>query len=261
MDERQLAELFRTAADGGPPASFGHSDVVAASHRATKRRRAAMAGGSALGVAVLLGAALAGSGTLGGPDDGPMSAATGGSGQEDLSPHIAESAPDANERAEQPSPSPSSLADSRPEPPGDQPGTGKSGLVVPWPGLGDDDARAECGGADQELAKALAVELPAAAGTEAKAVPDACPPDARAVAVPVMDGENPGWIYVVLAPVRGDGPTEQPVLRAEDGARGYQKYTPDGLVLVVLSVPATPGGPAPFAADTPRLAEEIGSEY
>jgi hypothetical protein len=261
LDERQLAELFRAAADDGPPASFGHSDVVAASRRATVRRRVAMAGGSALAVAVLLGGGLVGADLLrGGPEPDRFTSATGGSAQSDVNPH-AESAPDAaEERADKSSPQATDQAPM--ELPGDQSqGTGTSGLVVPWPGLGDDDARAGCGRADRELADALAAELPAAAGTEAKPVPDHCPPDARAVAVPVMDGETPGWLYVVLAPVRGDGPTEQPVRRAEDGARGHLKYTPKGLVLMVLSGPAAPGGPAPFANETMRLAEELGSEY
>lgn len=261
VDERQLAELFQAAADGGPPARFGHTDVVTAARRATVRRRAGIAGGATLGVAALLGAVLIGNSLLGGPEGGDLTAA--GSVAES-SADLAESAPppigsDQRGRDEaQPKP---------PQQPGElnapadpPPGTGESGKVVPWPGLGDDGARAGCGQADRELAEALAAQLPAADEARAVAVPDRCPPQARAVAVPVEDGDAAGWIYLVLAPVRGDGPADRPLERA-DGALGYQRLARSGEVLVVLSVPQVDGGRAPFASDTLRLAEELGSRY
>jgi hypothetical protein len=65
-------------------------------------------------------------------------------------------------------------------------------------------------------------------------------------------------IYAVLAPVRGDGPADQVVTR-EDGAFGYAVYTPKGSVLLVLSVPDTPGAPAPYADRTTTAAEKIAS--
>lgn len=69
-----------------------------------------------------------------------------------------------------------------------------------------------------------------------------------------------GMIYAVLAPVRGDGPADQIVTRV-DGAFGYAVYTPEGNVLLVLSVPDTPGGPTPYADRTKPAAEKIAQRY
>ena len=250
VDERQLAQLFQTAAGDGPPASFGHSDVVAASHRETRRRRTRIAGGSALVVAVLLGGVAVGNNLLGGPRNAETTSAGGlaDSTHQSAEAERAEPAPDEQQ------PGTLSSPDSQSQ------GTDKSGEVIPWPGLAEDDARAGCGPADRELADALAAQLPAAAQNAPIAVPDACPPGARAVAVPVSEDGADGWIYLVLAPVRGDGPADQPVERA-DGALGFQRLTPSGRVLVVLSVPAVDNGQPPFAADTMILAEEIGSKF
>jgi hypothetical protein len=254
VDERQLVELFQAAADGGPPARFDHSDVVTASRRATVRRRAGIAGGATLGVAALLGAVLVGNALLGGPEGGELAASgsVAESSAESVPPQINS---DRDGRAEAP-PQASELN----IPGAPSQGTGESGKVVPWPGLGDHDARAGCGPADRVLAQALAARLPAAETARAVAVPDRCPPDARAVAVPVEDGDSAGWIYLVLAPVRGDGPADRPLERA-DGALGYQWLARSGRVLVVLSVPQADGGRPPFALDTPRLAEELGSRF
>lgn len=53
MDEQRLSELFGDAVGDAPPASFGRAEVVAASRRATARRRAALVGGTLISVAVL----------------------------------------------------------------------------------------------------------------------------------------------------------------------------------------------------------------
>ncbi|MGH3937848.1 MAG: hypothetical protein ACRDTG_04310 [Pseudonocardiaceae bacterium] len=55
MDERRLGALFQDAVGDPPPSTFGLADVVAASRRATIRRRNALAAGTLLGVAVLAG--------------------------------------------------------------------------------------------------------------------------------------------------------------------------------------------------------------
>lgn len=251
VDERQLAQLFQTAADDGPPASFGHSDVVAASHRETRRRRTRIAGGSALVVAVLLGGVAVGNNLLGGPRNAETTSA---GGMADSTPQSAEVERGEQVPAEQ-LPGQLSSPDSQTQ------GADKAGKIIPWPGLAADGARAGCGPADRELADALAAQLPAAGQSAPMAVPDACPPEARAVAVPVSEDGADGWIYLVLAPVRGDGPADQPVERAADGALGFQRLTPSGRVLVVLSVPAVDNGQPPFAADTMILAEEIGSKF
>jgi hypothetical protein len=86
-------------------------------------------------------------------------------------------------------------------------------------------------------------------------VPDNCPAGAKAVAVPVSGGS----LYVVLAPVAGDGPPDQFVAR-DDGAVGFTVYTPKGSVLLVLSVPG-PGGTAPLLDQVQPLAEKIARRY
>jgi hypothetical protein len=264
VDERQLAELFQAAADGGPPARFGHTDVVMASRRAT-RRRAGIVGAATLVVAVLLGGVLIGNALFGGQRGAEMQAA-GSASEPSAQPQIES---DQQGRAAEPSqerpggpgaPAAPSQGPGGLDVPAPSQATGESGKVVPWPGLRDGDARAACGPPDRELAEALAAQLPAAGQAPAEAVPDGCPPQARAVAVPVVDGAAAGWIYLVLAPVLGDGPPDAPLKRA-DGAVGYQRLVQSGSVLVVLSVPRFDGGQAPFAADTPRLAEALGSRY
>jgi hypothetical protein len=264
VDERQLAELFRAAADGGPPARFSHSDVVTTSRRVTTRRRARIAGAATFGVAVLLGVVLIGNALFGRGQDGGDMTTAGGSAESPAQPQMES---DRQGHAEPPPrEQPGGLGlpaspPSGPPPPGTaSQGTGESGKDIPWPGLRDGDARAGCGQADHELARALAAQLPAADRDRAVAVPDRCPPQARAVAVPVEDAGAAGWIYLVLAPVRGDGPADHSLERA-DGAFGYQRLARSGMVLVVLSVPRADGGRAPFASDIPRIAEELGSRY
>lgn len=257
MDERQLAELFRDAADGGPAAGFAHADVVAASHRATARRRMALAGGSALGMVALVGGILIGGGYIRDTGGGADSAATAGSAQEQS---VLE---DQRGRSLVPGEAaPSAPADKDVPDVTREQGPASSGKVVPWPGLRDDVARAGCGPADRELADALVSEFPAATGAELRTrghavpVPDGCPPEPRAAALPV-DG---GHLYVVLAPVLGDGPTEMFVGR-EDGAIGFAVYTPKGLVLVVLSVPEVSGGEAPYAVNVQALATQLATRF
>lgn len=260
MDERQLAELFRDAADGGPPAGFGHADVVAASRRATARRRNAIAGGSVVAVAVLVGGIVIGGGVLRDADrGGTEQAASAGSAEVpsvaggDLpSPALG----DQQGRVPGPLAAPPSSTVDKNDPEADaEQGRSASGKVVPWPGLRDDDARAGCGPVDRALADALIGELPATPNATPQAVPDQCP-GARAAAVPV-DG---GMVYGVIAPVRGDGPPDHEVKR-DDGAFGYFVYSPAGHGVLVLSVPATAGGKAPHGDQMKRIAVQIGRGY
>jgi len=262
VDERQLSELFRDAADDGPSAGFGHAEVVAASHRATTRRRMAMATGSALGIVVLVGGIVVGGGYLRDTGGGAENASTAGGAQEQPTPQVLEDQLGRSSQPDELAVPPSASADT--DVPGEtrEQGPASSGKVVPWPGLRDDVARAGCGPVDRELADALVGEFPATTGSAltttgpAVAVPELCPPQARAAAVPV-DG---GFLYVVLAPVMGDGPTEMYVGR-EDGAVGYYVYTPKGAVLQVLAVPASTGGEAPQAAALEPVATALAARF
>ena len=110
---------------------------------------------------------------------------------------------------------------------------------------------------DRELGAIVSAEFPAIplAGPPV-GVLEPCPPDARAVGLPLPGG----LLYVVLAPVRGDGPADGPVKR-DDGAVGYFVYTPKGNGLLVLSVPVVVGSPPPAADQVQRLAEAIAQRY
>jgi len=252
VDERQLTELFRDAADGGPPPSFGHADVVAASRRATARRRMATTGATALGMVVLVGSIVVGGGFLRDADSGGAGqAATAGDAD---APSVME---DQHGSTLSPLVAPPSDAADRnvPEANAEQ-GRTASGKVVPWPGLRDDDARAGCGPVDRELADVLIGEFPATPTAASLAVPDQCPAGARSAVLPV-DG---GAIYLVLGPVSGDGPPDRVVTR-DDGAIGYFVYTAKGNGLLVLSVPATAGGPAPYADRTQPVAEKLRQRF
>lgn len=255
MDERQLAELFHEAAGDAPNATFDHADVVAASRRVTARRRMAVAGGSAIGIAVLVGGIVIGSGFFS-PSGSQIGSATGGSGE--AQSRQAPPALDSDNQSQRQQPeaaSPLSEADGNgPEATAEQ-GRTASGKVVPWPGLRNDGARAGCGPVDRELADALISEFPATTAAQARPVPDGCPPDAKAAAIPVSGG----WLYVVLGPVAGDGPPDQFVAR-DDGSVGFSFYTPKGSVLLVLSVPDAGASP-PFIDRLQPLAEKIGSRY
>jgi len=167
MDEQRLSELFRDAAVEAPPPSFGRDDVVAASRRATVRRRSAFAGSSLLGVAVLTGGML-----LGGQVLQPS--------QMDETPtnEAPVAAPEGASRS----------GDRMLEP------------VMPFaapPGAARDTASGSaggCGPADAELTAGLTAAVGPGSGL---AFPRPCPPGFRAAGVAVPGGT----LYAVLGPV------------------------------------------------------------
>lgn len=225
-----------------------------------------MAGGSALGVAALIGGIVVGGGWFQDSRSADNPAATAGSAQGDQEaaqpPNVFDQRDSGGGSAAETraAPTPAEALPSVPGRNGEQ-GPLPPGQVVPWPGLQDDDsARAGCGPVDRELADALVGEFPVATGSPpsgpAVEVPDSCPPDARAAAIPVPGG----YVQAVLAPVRGDGPADMFVFR-DDGSGGFSVLTPSGSVLVVLSVPTTPGAEAPFLEQVQPLAVTIGSRF
>ncbi len=206
MDEQRLGQAFRDAAEELPPASFGHDDVVAASRRATTRRRGMLAGGTLLGVAVVAGGLVAG-GLVAGDQDLPTA------------------------------------ADAALAPGGREADAGKlSTLDAP-----------RCGPIDAELVADLTAVLAhrgSAVSGPASAVPEPCPAGSRAAAVPVTGGV----LYVLLVPLVEPEPAQ---LARPDGARVYSVTLADGRTLAVLSMPETPGQPAPLADEVPDLAREL----
>lgn len=217
MDERRLAELFGQAADDAPPSSFGADDVAAASRRATAARRARIAGGSLLGVGVLLGGLTVGGVLADSPEQAP-----------------------ARQPAESPSPAPSLQA-------------GPGGLAdgVAEPGAGS--TAAGCGPAAPEVAAALVAELPPATGRPPFPVPEQCPPGARGAAIGVADGPVTGSIFVLVGPA---GALSRDRERA-DGARVARAVDDDGTAVLVISVPNASADVAPFSAELPDLARRL----
>lgn len=228
MDEQGLAELFRKAVSDPPPASFGRDEVVAASHRATARRRRALTGGTLLGVAMLAGGLLAG-GVVGGSQahQGESSAAH---------------AP--------PQTAPDVAGPGMPHTLGTSP---RADTPTPRTGAGEGE-QARCGPFDDALATwvstVLAERGDAVAGPAGE-VPWPCPIGSRSAAVPVAGGT----LYVVVIP-RANQPERSDVV-APDGRHEHVLMLGGERALVLVSMPATPGQQAPLGDDVPELAEEL----
>lgn len=162
MDERRLGALFRDAVGDPPPATFGCADVVAASHRATIRRRNSLVAGTLLGLAILAGGL-----TIGG--------------------HVVQGR--------------SSTAGQQVDAPATEPGPRTLG-APPGAEVSVENGQTRCGPLDGELAAYLNTVLVARGAAIAgppSEVPGPCPDGSRAAAVPVVDGTfyllvaPPGW--------------------------------------------------------------------
>lgn len=104
-----------------------------------------------------------------------------------------------------------------------------------------------CGPIDAELVaglKALLANRGSVASGPAGEVPEPCPAGSRAAAVPVPGGV----LYVLLIPQAEPRP---------DAGGGYSVTLEDGRTLTVISLPGTPGQPAPLAGQVPDLAREL----
>lgn len=226
MDEQRLGELFRAAVSEAPPASFDCAQVVAASRRATARRRQALAGGTLLGVAVLTGGLIA-SGLVGADRSEENSAAAPALSEGEARDPRAVDTLGAPSGAE---------ADS---PPGD------TGLV----GCGPPDAVLVAELTAVLVDRGTAVPGPAS-GVPEPGIRQPCPDGSRAAAVPVVGGT----LHVVLVPQ-----AEQlaPGQLAIPDSRGYTLMLDDGRELAVISIPEAPGQPAPLADDVPELTRQL----
>jgi len=223
VDEQRLGELFRHAVGDAPPASFGCTEVVAASRRATARRRHALAGGTMLGAAVLTGGLIV-SGLVGA--------------------HPSEETPAAAPAAPQ-----IEALDSGP----------LDTLGAPAASTPVDTGLLGCGPLDGALVAELTAVLSdrgAAVSGPASEIPgegfpQPCPEGARTAAVPVAGGT----LHVVL--VRQADQPEPVQTASPDGRRGHAVVLDGGRELTVISIPGTPGQPAPLADDLPALATEL----
>ncbi|MGH3883421.1 MAG: hypothetical protein ACRDRY_13450 [Pseudonocardiaceae bacterium] len=110
-----------------------------------------------------------------------------------------------------------------------------------------------CGPIDAELVaglKALLANRGSVASGPAGEVPERCPAGSRAAAVPVTGGV----LYVLLIPMAEPEPVQ---LARPDGSRLSSVTLEDGRTLAVISMPGTPGQPAPLANEVPDLAREL----
>jgi hypothetical protein len=233
MDERQLSELFQTAAHDVPPPSFDAADIAAQSRRITDRRRAMVVGGSSLAVVLLAVGLFVG---LGGFPRTPSSSTAASAGTADSGPGQGKqnAAPNAAPRFPAATPLQGGVSAGRVGPP-----------------VADTAPDTGCGPADRALAVALASEFPAAGATGLHATTLMCPNGARWAGYLVHDGANTGDLIVVVTP--GD---EAPSLPA-DGASRASAAAGGHRVVVVLSVPAPSSPGTPFADRLTGIASDI----
>ncbi|MBW4715668.1 hypothetical protein [Saccharothrix obliqua] len=251
MDERKLAELFRTAADDVPPASFDVGDVVAESGRAAARRRTRAALGSALAAVLVFGGFFAYA-NVGTRQNGGV-ATSAGSAEGFPSPNLtptpyAVPEPRDGEPVE-PDVSGGLPPKSIPEDPSTQ-GDGTSGTTGRPPTAG---GASGCQEVDRELAVALADELPAAEGLQPSSAAANCPPGARGAGYLVRDGDVHGVLSVVLVPPGVSA-------LASTASAEAHAVASRGTVFV-LSEPAQGAAVGPFEARLPELAGKIAARF
>jgi hypothetical protein len=249
MEEDRLAELLRDAVADTPPATFTHDDITKESARQRVSRRNGLLAGSAIGVAVLAGATALGVALWTGQGSpasvtSAESANSGGNGNAAPYELPDEGAADSGqtERGEQENFPPESRKQGRPSD-----GNGGSSDSASTP--------SGCEQVDRELAAALAGELPDTAKVKVDdAVPSAwnCPTSGSGAEFTVPGG----LISVLLLP-----DNELAAFSADEGLVQAQATTSDGRYVLVISMPSSSGGSAPFASDLSRIATEIAKIY
>lgn len=274
MDERQLGELFRTAAASvdPPTAGFDHDDVLAGSRRVSRRQRAlvtaAVVAVAGLGVGAVAGGGLARTGpasTLAeapaagpsaasgpSPESGPADArdsggtGSGGAGSGGAVPDAGsggatlESAPasGAAPNAAAPKMAPTPFA----APPGTL-DAGPTARSKAAPGF-----VAGCAKPDAEVFAQLTAVLPEPRGRTARPVPGGCAEGGVGAAVTV----NGGTLAVVLTPA--GVPDPKPADNA--GRRSVVVEARSGRVLRLTAT--APDGPPPYRDRLRDLADELG---
>lgn len=237
MDERALAELFRDAADsaaqGAPPPTFDHADVLAGSERARVRQRQRIIGGTALAVAVLAAVGL-GAVSLLGPSPATDSTLAGA---QPAAPNARSMVPymDAPEARAESAP--------QPEPFGAAPRTRVD----------------SCARVDDELFRMLGNALPEVRGLRPRPLPDSahCPPSGRGFEVDVNDNGTQGSLQVILSPRRSN----QINVQVPPGGGAVTTGTPtdDGGWLTLNSLAVKPGR-VPFKDLLRQVVSEMADE-
>ncbi|TCP54174.1 hypothetical protein EV191_103215 [Tamaricihabitans halophyticus] len=239
MDDRQVTELMRDAAQDTPPASFDVPEVLAASARARARQRARVFGGATVGVVLLAGGVFVGSTVFTGTDQEIAGSAAQPAEQE------AGQAPYAEQPRQENVPTPSPK----------QGGEG-SGDVGPRTG-GTPDG---CAQVDRELAVALAGELPATPGA-AERGSLRCVAEDRVAGFEISDGAAKGTISVLLRPAEVADQDSPPWSAAPEAAAHVQRATANGDTLVVLTEPAQGSAGPPLADQLESLAARLAAKF
>jgi hypothetical protein len=252
VDDDRLAQLLHDAVQESPPATFDADDVLTESRRLTARRRS-LVRNTTVGAVILVAAGLltglgvvglgsfghtvsssAGSAAAAGSSDNP-----GGLNNEFHPNSHAKSGPEAQFNVPA---SPSMQGD------GD---TGSAGHPTgSTPG--------GCGSTDGELAVALAGELPSVGDPHTAAVPGAdCPSGTTfAAAVSVVDNGATGVVIALVRPA-----TAAAVPASAGVGHASSPSTQHNTVITVLSQPQATGGPIPFQAQLPAIAQRLAARF
>lgn len=228
MNETELEQLFQNAARGAPEASFGEQDVLRGSRRVTARRRTALAGGSLVAAAVLVGGVGVGTGLFG-QSGAPVAQAPA-----------------------TPTQSPMALPQA-PADPKAAPATPRSGPIS----LGDPGAGGECGPPDSELASALSERLPEARGTRPTGADGSCPIGAKTAAVVIREGQASGKVAVLVSPT---GAKPAAAAGRAPNTAVVEVPTRSGRTLTVLSEPKG-AEHAPYADRIQEIADTLAPRF
>ena len=254
MDENKLTALFRDAVADVPPPSFDHHDIVAASQQQRLRQRNAIMVGSALGVAVLAGAAVLGVALWRGPD-GSQDAATAAVPNGEVPARNGDVPP--NELSAEDG-SPSSRAagieqdKSFPAESPKQGGTPTGKAGPPGPGR----TPRGCEQADRELAAALAGEFPAAPSIELSIPPNiGCPVGSRGAAFQLTEGGRSGVVSAVIVPAGTE--LANPLAGQPEGTVASQAVTPDGRQVIVVTEPELGSTDPPYSTVLQSVADGL----
>jgi hypothetical protein len=251
VDDDRLAQLLHDAVQDSPPATFDADDVLTESRRLTARRRG-LVRNTTVGAVILVAAGLlTGLGVVGFGSFGHTVSSSAGSAAADSSdnPGALNNGfhPDSHTKSGLEAPlnvpaSPSMQGD------GD---TGSAGHPTgSTPG--------GCGSTDGELAVALAGELPSVGDPQITAVPSAdCPAGTTfGGAVSVVDHGAPGLVIALVRPASAAA-----VSATAGEGHATSRSTQHDTVITVLSKPQSTGGPIPFQAQLPAIAQRLATRF
>lgn len=288
MDDKQLTDLFRAAADdagaAAPPPTFDHDDVLAGSNRMARRQRATVAVAVAAMAVISIGAVF--SGVFRGPSQtsalaerppADQSTAAGNAPSDGIAPGaavpgIAPAAPGvapelapgvAPEVAPQMAPAPYAAksaphVDALNAAPNAAPNAAAGGAPFAADSAGP-SARSKvaagpggCAVPDARVFVQLTVVLPTARGAVPRAVAGGCAPGGAGVGIDVNDAGAVGTLVAVLTP-----PTVNPASPPDTATQASATaHTPSGGVVRLTAVAAGPGA-VPYRSSLAQMATAL----